>query len=352
MKKFLFIKTILIVLCFYTILNAQEDIKEKNYNQNRIELVDEIYKKDSKIKSIEMFSGKDILKSTLFDNQGRITEFIFSASKETGFEKTVYSYNDRLISEIKTDSKGKKLSEILYFYDDKGNLTEKETKDISVNSLEKELIKYDLNNRVIEEKVIKNDGSELYKLLFIYDSKNKLTEEKKYSTGRFNYVKNNIYDESGRLLKSITKTSENDNSFSEQYLYEYDNTGNLINLTSLLPNGQISYTEKYLYDNNNRLSEVIYKSDIITTKDTYKYDSYGNLTEIIYYEDSKPDGRKLIDYNLEGNVTRYRIYDKSDKLTLDRKREYDIKGNLKTDYIEYKTEKKSAKYTYDIKYYD
>ncbi len=328
-----------------------EDIKNINYNKGRKELVGDVYKSDSRIKSLEVYEGNEPVSKTFFDESGKVTEFINEGIESEGYERTVHEYgmNGKLICEKSYSENGKMKSITNYEYDIKGSMKLKTCE--SRNGKEKEIqaLIYDGSGRLTEDKMIQSDGSEGHKIIYKYGDKGNVTEEWRTYKGETVLITDNIYDDSGRIAEIKIRTGIDDKSISEHYVYEYE--GRLKSMISLNPAGGISYTESYFYDGSGRLSSVIFKSDITSTKENYKYDLSGNLTEIESYENGKFDGKKLLDYNNDGNVTLYRIYDKNNKLTIERKREYDSKGNLKSDISDNKQEGKSVKFYYIIKYY-
>ncbi len=123
------------------------------------------------------FTPKGELFSTII-NEYKNDLRVYSASKsykdevvqESFFE---YDSNRRLIKEA-----GKELKTpftIIYTYDSKGNVIEKNDPQFKRNSI------YDSNNNLIEDKLFHNDGSRQYRVVFTYYKNGLQKEEIRYS---------------------------------------------------------------------------------------------------------------------------------------------------------------------------
>lgn len=155
----------------------------------------------------------------------------------------------------------KYIDRIIYRYDVKNNLIDKEVYNTANDLIDKESYRYDVNN----------DRIAYYK----YGEKGKLSSIETYA-----------YDEKWRLSGTIA--SNPDGKMASRLTYKYDDNNNLIEQTWYNPAGEIKGVYKFNYDlNNNLLEETKFSGENDKeSRIVYTYDKNGLLFEITKYDAS------------------------------------------------------------------
>ena len=165
-----------------------------------------------------------------------------------------YDGNEKFGEYVKEDWK----YTIEYFFNESGNITERNSYYAPKNSIrDKTKYIYNNNNQIIEE----------YK----YDSKGNLESTEKYK-----------YDKTGNKIEKVT-IEDNKITITEKYIY--DNKAKLIESYSVLPDGSKSiYAEKFNYNSEGLLlekfEEIYNELDNSINKTINKYNKEGQLIEI------------------------------------------------------------------------
>ncbi len=151
------------------------------------------------------------------------------------------------------------LSNVIYKYDSKGNLTGREVYNTSGDMLEKESYRYDSENR--------RTGYTKY------NDKGKAGSGEAY-----------VYNSSGLISESMG--IEPDGRGSGKLVYKYDDPGNLVEKIWYNSVGEISGKFTYTYDKNNRLAEETrYRGEgerEFSLK--YTYNELGDIADIVKYD--------------------------------------------------------------------
>ena len=175
---------------------------------------------------------------------------------------------------------------IEYFFNENGNITERNSYYAPKNSIrDKTKYIYNNNNQIIEE----------YK----YDSNGNLESTEKYK-----------YDKKGNKIEKVT-IEDNKITITEKYIY--DSKENLIEIQSVIPDGIITYAEKFIYNSDNLLTkkiEVFYNDDSSTSETICNYNEKGQIKEvnnqnsnsiaIKYIYDNNGEQTKQINYHDDG----------------------------------------------------
>ncbi len=170
---------------------------------------------------------------------------------------------------------------IEYFFNESGNITERNSYYAPINSIRDKTKYIYNNNQIIEENK--------------YDSDGNLDSTEKYN-----------YDNSGNKTEKI---SIENNKITSTEKYVYDKKGHLKEIKYVLPDGNISWEEKFNYSSDGLLLEKIENSNIInkynengqlieisnlnstTTAIKYIYDNNGEqIKQINYYDNGTPNG--------------------------------------------------------------
>lgn len=197
----------------------------------------------------------------------------------------------------KISSKDELGNEILYTYNNRGNLTKVTEVDTG----------YEVENKYYKDEnvALKIDNSDL-KVKYEYDWKdNVIKEESSKLDGTENITLKTSYDEVGN---KISETDGNNNTTT----YSYDSKDNLVQKTDANGNTTI-----YEYD---RFDNMISETDHLGNKKTYVYDllnrliekkdSYGNVIEKLEYDEQ---GRQTKSIDANNNSIKYE-YDKVDNV--------------------------------------
>lgn len=219
------------------------------------------------IYSLEKPSGFDLYEPGIFnplgptllygnsDIQRRPYMLMALNEKNEIVEKSLLQYNKdgRLIAEKIFDAKNQFKGEVLYKYDDKGNVIEETYKDFNGNIIAKKVRHF--RNNVLDQ-------------IDVYDA-NELVFSRKYK-----YEKNQIIGRENQkgisepfviklkngLIESVEFKEKNTTLMEIKYKYQQDKLVERIKTT-----GDAQSKCEYIYDNNNRLKEYIF-SDFIRSK--------------------------------------------------------------------------------------
>lgn len=149
-----------------------------------------------------------------------------------------------------------------YKYDEKGNLTEKETNYYSSVLGER-------NN---------------YRYVYTYDDKNRLVEMNEYWLYLLNYRYKYQYNEFDSV--SVMQKYNKDGKLYTEYTYEYDSSKRLSKLTEREASGYYGYVKKYSYSGNT-VTEVttMLKDGSPFGTMVWEYDSHHNLLKETWTND-------------------------------------------------------------------
>ena len=237
------------------------------------------------VTSIPYLSGKpDSSKSFTssqmrFDSSGRLIELIeFNKSGDVkDKENNFYDLKGRIVKKVKISS------ELLYDYDEKGNLMMETEKSLTrpYPVITNKSWSYDPNNNIIEEKIIDSAGIVIWWVGYMYDS------------GRFKKITGfhpdmNVfwtedfqYNESGR--KTGIDYVDNSGGTYKKERWSYDDNGDTVAYEELNSYAITTSKKVYTYYEKGKLNKC--QSFDITGKivSSKSYDNYGNLTDDIVF---------------------------------------------------------------------
>lgn len=214
-----------------------------------------------------------------------------SIIKTKGGKIDYFSFND---SGNLTESKsfnGNEYKEIADFskFNNTGNSLES-NKNKDYNLRLRCVFNYDKNNKLIEEIRYDSKGNETNKTNYEYGINEELIKVKfSDPSGAIRGQTMNKYDENSKLIEKI--------SYGQKYTYEYDINGNLIQENYISAKQKYNYK----YNSNNKVLEVTKynSSDIVLFNEKYSYDRKKRLTKKI---NTFPNGDKYeLNYIYDGN---------------------------------------------------
>jgi len=202
-----------------------------------------------------------------------------------------------------------------YFYDEEGNLTGSAIEECDSNGNVINRTSYDesgdINSRI--DTTYNADGQEITSS---HDETDFFNNEK------ITYILENVYNESGELVKTIR--NEDGNSYTE-IEYEYDN-GRLIHSKNYFSDGTFFFETDYIYDKQGNLLEedTKYPDKYIgtylfmensRTKTEYEYNENGNKVKETSFRDGKFSESFEYEYDECGNilVEKYASLEKTEK---------------------------------------
>jgi YD repeat-containing protein len=162
-----------------------------------------------------------------YDDKGRLVSKITFDDGEEG-EKQLTEYNGNGQTTIKYDEYGNKESEETTETDDKGNVTYRKIIDFNEETEEETRYEYDSSGKITGEE---HSGN--------YEGAGRTVE--------------NFYDEKGRLIKTITKTTDGNQTILE---IGYDENGNEITQVEKNDAGELNHTVKRNYDENGNVVDT------------------------------------------------------------------------------------------------
>ena len=257
-----------------------------------------------------------VLDEYAYDERGNI----LSAPNVNNYQ-TMYVYDEygRLVSESWKQNQDEAL--IRYFYDEIGNLIQKEsyTDDVldTVNTMT-----YDADGRILTEVKdnINNTYLPDYYHYWEYDLNGDLLSYKIYYGDVLRHVDSFIYDDDGRMTSQRT---ESDGELTGETTYTYNADGLLIR------------EDRY------HQALVAEGSPIVMTNSAvvYAYDKEGNLIQISWYEEDRLSMQE--NYDVNGNILSRDMGSSRTEWT------YDEQGNLIAyDYYYEGTWSRGVRYTY------
>ena len=186
-----------------------------------------------------------------------------------------------------------------YVYDENGNVV-RCIETYGSGSIQVYEYEYDSNNNQTQKTIIWNDGSTSeYNTSYFYDSKGNITEKVEtsdlgtdtsvVSTDTYTY----IYGTDDRLIKA-TRTSS---SWGTAIMnYSYDAQGNVIQVAERESSDTYTYY-LYEYDNNGNIVKI--SKDGYNKWHEYDFDEHGNMTELRYiYSSGEHENVCTITYKL------------------------------------------------------
>ena len=193
------------------------------------------------------------------------------------------------------------------------------------------------------------DEEVLSTIFFKYDSKGNLIEKEKRNLGdeKVSDSWKYKYDSKGNKTEEITYEDEKIISSKK---FKYDSKGNVIEEISYYSDGTIDLKTKHLYNTLENLIEsiVFYESEVIASI-KYFYDAHGNLAKTNRVGGDDGNYETKIEYNSKGSF-KLRIFE-GGKYGAEIKLTYDNNGNLIKEswYDELLEFNKSIKYKYNSK---
>lgn len=165
-------------------------------------------------------------------------------------------------------------------YDARGNRIEQRDYDQNGQCIKKRSIKYNANNKIIEEVTSRYVYGETVTTKYVakYNDKGLLIEERDASLeGHVNYRVTYKYDEKGNQIEYCRYLS--DNSLEEKTTNKYDDNGKVVLYT--YSSEESSQKNTYQYDKNGHLAvECEYAPDnSLYKKKTFKYNDKGFVAE-------------------------------------------------------------------------
>lgn len=157
-------------------------------------------------------------------------------------------------------------------------------------------------------------------VVYKFNEKGDLTE-KQFTEGNWNkkLIRTYQYNEKGQIVEA--------NDSDNRIIYKSDSKGNVIEEAVYTRDGDLKNKSTYLYDVNNREIEERTNISGTQTKTQFKYDINGNKNqEILYIGDSK-FGTSAIKYDSKGNPIE-EIVDSQAKIKQQYKYTFDEKGNF------------------------
>ena len=113
-----------------------------------------------------------------YDDKGVIVERVMIDSDNKVVSKTTFNYlSATQIEEIETDAKGQLTSKTMNTFDDSGNIVEKIYKDFYSKKVKNE---YDDLNRLIKQEIYDNTGMLVKRNAYVYDDEGNVLEEQNY----------------------------------------------------------------------------------------------------------------------------------------------------------------------------
>ena len=292
------------------LLRSIDDNRELNSNKIALESKISLLKKENAAKDEEIESLKVYNKSLSTElnlkSDSLKKSFLFHV---VGKLESVTSYGED--EEV--------LSTIFFKYDSKGNLIEKEKRNLG------------------DEKV---SDSWKYK----YDSKGNKTEEITYEDEKIISSKKFKYDSKGNVIEEISYYS--DGTIESKTKHFYNTLGNLIESIDFYESEVIAST-KYFYDTNGNLAktiEVYVEYEIYETE--IEYNSKGSF-KLRIFGGGKYGAEIKLTYDNNGNLIKESWYDTLEEFNKSIKYKYDSKGN-KIEEITYEDERiiSSKKFKY------
>ena len=228
-----------------------------------------------------------IRRITVNDSQGRVSseEFV-DEIRNVKLVSASYEYNTdgRIINEIQYDGYGNRV-EIIYSYDERGNIT---------SEIEAEYINGSLTFRLVTE--------------YFYDEQNRKIKEVKCCSGNENTTEY-VYDANGNLSICI-----HTDQFGEKtgITYKYDSSGRLHTKTEYTPDGKIYSTTKLMYNEAGQCdAKAEFTRKGFTTETDYTFDSNGfKIQKKVRYSRNNEE-LYTTEHNFTNDSNGRRIYSKN-----------------------------------------
>ncbi len=267
--------------------------------------------------------------------------------KSVQIERHNLVITDMQSDELKFEAQKYKFTE----YDEHGNITTDITYGPDGSIEEKIENTYDENNNLVEEVYYDEEGSVAEKRTFEYNQEKKPETEYKHYLDGSKDITTCIYDNSGNLIKKVTK-DEDDVVERTEYLhyqdkqiikkevfdednekiisnnYQYDKNGKLIEAIIDDDESMEYYKMVYEYDDDgNRLKSLKYEDDRLTEETSFKTDDKGRVTKVI---EKKPLVLNTIHigYDQKGNAIRQEEFNENEELNHSVERRFDEEGNI------------------------
>lgn len=162
---------------------------------------------------------------------------------------------------------------------------------VVVNSVSKEVYKYDANGNCIEFAIYNPDGSLDSKMILKHDDNGNYIGAINYcADGSLSGKDTSKYDDKGNCIESASYNA--DGFLICKEIYKYDSKGNQIENSKYKPDGSLSRQTVFKYDDKgNKIEEATYDEKGILDKVTttsYTYYSAGHGVGLPRWEDSEP----------------------------------------------------------------
>jgi hypothetical protein len=218
------------------------------------------FNKEGKIDSLFNFSSEGILFTKyvyVYDIKSLLSE-INKFDKDQGlYRKHIFKYNSKneLIEEqLFNNPKGVPTDKYLFFYNEKGLLTEKHhiyypCIDTSRKELLKTTYEYDIQGNMIKKQLFKKDSTKDFGYSYQYNNNEKLIEQIAFlSSGNMNYKETYQYDERGNRIEICKYNQKNEIEFTQNFQYKFDEIGNWVEMLIFIntnPKFVVERTIKY-----------------------------------------------------------------------------------------------------------
>lgn len=293
---------------------------------------------ETRDESLSSEVASDISTNYRYDSLGRKDREMFG----TGHAEYTYMGDTDKVSSRKVYSGNTLEHEVIYSYDNKGRVTEIINKDGLGNEVSKYVYSYDLEDKLLSEKV-RYDGGSFAETSFTYDSEGRI-ETKTYPAeagiGTVKYA----YDSQGR----ISAISVNSKVLRE---YVYDGLGRVSVIKDFDGPGSSTYIHKaFTYDSLGRVTDAVYRDNGATgnilERFVYEYDKNSNITEVTHVNNLLSPAKnetRVYSYDQHGRLTQSVKTDNTDASTETAVYTYDNAGNRLTETVDGVT----TEYTYN-----
>lgn len=215
-----------------------------------------------------------------YDDEGRLKEQVNYYAADTPAEVTYYKYDDdgRLMQEEVHYPDDSKMIKSFAFYPD-SNSEAITTMDENHTVEEKEIKRYDEQNRLIAQES--------------YDGKNKLQEKTVFA-----------YNDQSQLIEETTLTKKGKVRSKKQF--SYDEAGNRTEIKTINKKGRVVDLLKTQYDDQNRRLEITNGPGNLLQ---YEYEDSKRIVKVKEIMNGRQEGERIYKYNQDGLLIEERAGD-------------------------------------------
>lgn len=192
------------------------------------------------------FNGSEKFKNTYkYDANGKLSEIHYYIDNQLN-EKRYFNQNDNITNVEVYNSSGIATSYITLKYNGNGNLSEEILLDANKKPMEKKLLVYNNQSKIISEVKYRLDKF-YYKLTYLYNKMGGLIniEEENLNAGRFSKKKFK-YDNNGKLIEMKWRRKSNE-EFNQRN-YTYNGKGICTEVITNYPSTKFKVLTKYEYE--------------------------------------------------------------------------------------------------------